>query len=574
MNKKSSLPEQTSSTAGSGDRTVLKNAIDGWQNTTLKKQLEHAPESRDSFTTESGIPVKRLYTPLDVEGLDYVSELGFPGDFPYTRGVYPTMYRGRHWTMRIYAGFGSAEDTNHRFRYLLRQGMRGLSMAFDLPTQLGFDSDDPLAEGSVGRVGVAVDTLADMETIFDGIPLDQVSTSMTINAPATVLLAMYIALGEKQGVPANKLSGTTQNDILKEFIARGTYIFPPGPSMKLVMDIVEYCFKHVPKWNTMSIAGYHIRETGADAVQELAFTLADAIAYIEAAIARGLDVDDFAARLSYSLGCHRDLFEEVAKFRASRRLFAHLMKERFAAKKTGSYLFRTFSGSCGSTLIAQQPLNNTVRIAMHALMAILGGHQAIHTASWDEGHAIPSESAAKLALRTQQILAYESGLCNTIDPLAGSYYVESLTSEIERRARAYLEEIDAMGGMLKAIESGYIGREIQKSSVKLHKEIESKERVIVGQNMFTEEDVEDHADEYQHIDEDMEARQQDRLAQVKAQRDAGAVQTALKQLAAAIDRDENLMPAIIEAVKCYASIGEICNVMRAKWGEYAPPDDF
>jgi len=574
MTKETSLNEKDTAASTSADSGALKNAQDRWQDTTLKKQLESSPEMYDDFTTESGIPVKRLYTPLDLEGLDYESELGFPGGFPYTRGVYPTMYRGRHWTMRIYAGFGSAEDTNHRFRYLLRQGMPGLSMAFDLPTQLGYDSDDPLSEGSVGRVGVAVDTLADMETIFDGIPLDQVSTSMTINAPATVLLAMYIALGEKQGVPVNKLSGTTQNDILKEFIARGTYIFPPGPSMKLSMDIVEYCFNHVPKWNTMSIAGYHIRETGADAVQELAFTLADAFAYIEAAIDRGLDVDDFASRLSYSLGCHRDLFEEVAKFRASRRLFARLMKEKFAAKKTGSYLFRTFSGSCGSTLIAQQPLNNTVRIAMHALMAILGGHQAIHTASWDEGHAIPSESAAKLALRTQQILAYESGLCNTIDPLAGSYYVESLTSEIEHRAMEYLKEIDTMGGMLKAIESGYIGREIQKSSVKLHKAIESKERVIVGQNMFTEEDAEDHGEEYQHVDENMEAQQNERLGQVKAQRDNTAVQAALTQLGTAIGRDENLMPSIIDAVKCYASIGEICNVMRSRWGEYVAPDDF
>ena len=564
----------TNKQAGTGDPGAIKTAQECWQDTVLKKQLERSPETRDVFTTESGIPVKRLYTPLDLEGMDYLSELGFPGDFPYTRGVYPTMYRGRQWTMRIYAGFGSAEDTNHRFRYLLRQGMRGLSIAFDLPTQLGYDSDDPLSEGSVGRVGVAVDTLADMETIFDGIPLDQVSTSMTINAPATVLLAMYIALGEKQGVPANKLSGTTQNDILKEFIARGTYIFPPGPSMKLAMDIVEYCFKHVPKWNTLSIAGYHIRETGADAVQELAFTLADAIAYIEAAVARGMDVDDFAARLSYSLGCHRDLFEEVAKFRAGRRLFARIMKERFAAKKTGSYLFRTFSGSCGSTLIAQQPLNNTVRIAMHALMAILGGHQAIHTASWDEGHAIPSESAAKLALRTQQILAHESGLCNTIDPLAGSYYVESLTCEIERRAAEYLKEIDAMGGMLKAIESGYITGEIQKSSVKLHQAIESRERVIVGQNMFTEEDTEDHAEEYTHIDETMDARQRERLARTKAQRDDGAVQATLAQLGTAIEKDANLMPAIIDAVKCYATIGEICNVMREKWGEYSPPDTF
>lgn len=549
--------------------STIKTANDKWQDTILQDQLERSPELNDSFTTESGIPVKRLYTPLDLEQTDYLADIGFPGAYPYTRGVYPTMYRGRHWTMRMYAGFGTAEDTNQRFRYLLKEGMRGLSIAFDLPTQLGYDSDNPLAEGSVGRVGVAVDSLADMEIIFNGIPLDRISTSMTINAPAAVLLAMYIALGEKQGVSAENLTGTTQNDILKEFIARGTYIFPPGPSMKLAMDVVEHCFKHLPKWNTMSITGYHIREAGADAVQELAFTLANAIAYIEAAQNRGLNVDDFASRLSYSLGCHRDLFEEIAKFRAARRIFAKIMKERFQAKDPKSQLFRTFSGSCGSTLVAQQPLNNTVRITMHALMGILGGHQAIHTASWDEGYALPAEDASKLSLRTQQILAHESGLCNTIDPLAGSYYVESLTSEIEKRVTDYLQKIDELGGMLKAIESGFIADEIQESSLKLQQAIDSGEKSIIGLNKYIEEETDTPQSEYLQIDQEIDEQQKEKLAKVKAARDSVAVAKALKDLDDAMDRDENLMIPIIAAVKEYATVGEICGAIRNKWGEFS-----
>ena len=387
---------------------TLQQEMDHWEKGALKRVLDESPEREKTFKTESGIETKRLYTPLDLEETDYTGEIGFPGDYPYTRGVYPTMYRGRLWTMRNYSGFGTAEDTNRRYRYLLEQGMAGLSMAFDLPTQLGYDSDDPMAEGAVGRVGVAVDSLADMEVIFDGIPLNKVSTSMTINATAPVLLAMYIAVGEKQGVPQEKLMGTTQNDILKEFIARGTYIFPPVPSIKLVLDIVEYCASHVPRWNTLNITGYHFREAGADAVQELAFTMADAITYIEKARERGLDVDFFAPRLSYSLGCYMDLFEEIAKYRAARRLFARIMKERFQAKDPKSYLFRIFAGSCGSTLVSQQPINNIVRVAMHTLMGILGGTQAIHTACWDEGYAIPTEEAATVALRTQQVLAHES----------------------------------------------------------------------------------------------------------------------------------------------------------------------
>ncbi len=551
--------------------TDLNSDLKRWQETTLKKTLERSGERMPAFTTDSGIPVKALYTPLDLAGIDYQQEIGFPGEYPYTRGVYPSMYRGQLWTMRQYAGFGAAEETNQRFRYLLERGSTGLSMAFDLPTQLGLDSDDPLAEGSVGRVGVAVDSLADMETIFGAIPLDRVSTSMTINATAPILLAMYIAVGEKQGVAQAQLMGTTQNDILKEFIARGTYIFPPGPSIKLALDIVEYCLRNVPRWNTMNIAGYHIREAGADAVQELAFTLADAIAYIECAQERGLAVDDFAPRLSYSLGCFRDLFEEVAKYRAARRLFARIMKDRFGAKDPRSYLFRTFSGSCGSTLVSQQPLNNIVRVAMHALMGILGGHQAIHTACWDEGYALPSEEAAQIALRTQQILAHESGLAGTIDPLAGSYYVESLTSEIEKRAGAYLERIDAMGGMLKAIESGYISREIQESSVRYQRAVDSGEKVIVGLNKFHEQEEETPDRDLFQVDPTVEARQKDKLSAMKARRDQGAVDAMLAQLAAAIERNENVMPVVIEAVKAYATVGEIARVMRSAWGEYRPP---
>ena len=550
----------------------LKQSLADWEQGPLKKTLERSPERKAEFSTESGIPVKGLYTPLDLEGWDYQEDLGLPGQFPFTRGVYPSMYRGRLWTMRNYAGFGTAEDTNKRYRYLLEQGMVGLSMAFDLPTQLGYDSDHELSEGAVGRVGVAVDSLADMELIFEGIPLDKVSTSMTINAPATVLLAFYIAVAEKQGVSPNKLMGTTQNDILKEFIARGTYIYPPGPSMKLVLDIVEYCSQEVPRWNTLNIAGYHFREAGANAVQELAFTLADTIAYIEAARERGMEVDRFAPRLSYSLGCFMDLFEEVGKFRAARRLYARIMKERFQAQNPKSYLFRIFTGSCGSTLVAQQPVNNIVRVAMHALMGILGGDQAIHTACWDEAYAIPSEKSALLALRTQQILAEECGLASTTDPLAGSYYVESLTSQIEQRAREYLETIDRMGGMLAAIENGYVHKEIQESSVEYQKRVHSGERTIVGLNKYqSPEDEEVDQEEFFELDARVEPEQKAKLARLKTGRNQGAVRSSLDQIAAAIDADQNLMPSIIKAAKCYATIGEICGVMREKWGEYTPP---
>jgi methylmalonyl-CoA mutase N-terminal domain/subunit len=546
-----------------------KASLEKWENTILKKVLDRSPETQEEFRTESGIPVKRLYSPLDLEGIDYEEALGYPGQYPYTRGVYPSMYRGRLWTMRNYAGFGTAEDTNHRFRYLLEQGMKGLSIAFDLPTQLGYDSDDPLAEGAVGRVGVAVDSLADMEIIFQGIPLDKVSTSMTINAPATILLAMYIAVGEKQGVPPEKLMGTTQNDILKEFIARGTYIFPPEPSIKLVLDIVEHCALHVPKWNTLNITGYHFREAGANAIQELAFTLADAITYIEKAQERGMEVDYFAPRLSYSLGCYMDFFEEIAKYRAARRLYAKIMRDRFQTENPKSQLFRIFTGSCGSTLVPQQPINNIVRVAMHALMGILGGNQAIHTACWDEGYAIPSEDSARIALRTQQILAHECGLANTIDPLAGSYFVESLTNEIEKQAAALLQKIDAMGGMLGAIDNGYVFKEIQASSVQFQKRVDSGERIIVGLNKYGlpgENDLEDQ--KIFEIDDRVESSQKQKLAGIRANRNADDVQKQLAGLAKAIDKNENLMPHIIEAVKSYATIGEICGIMRKKWGEF------
>ena len=550
----------------------IKKGLTNWEEDTVRSVLNRSPERQGEFRSESGIPIKRLYTPLDLESRPYTDDLGFPGEFPFTRGVYPTMYRGRHWTMRNYAGFGTAKDTNRRYRYLLDQGMKGLSMAFDLPTQLGLDSDSEQSAGAVGKVGVAVDSLADMEVIFKGIPLDKVSTSMTINATAPVLLAMYIAVAEKQGVQPSHLMGTTQNDILKEFIARGTYIYPPAQSIKLVLDIVEYCMTHVPRWNTLNIAGYHFREAGADAVQELAFTLADAIAYIEQAQSRGLDVDAFAPRLSYSLGCYMDLFEEVAKYRAGRRLFAKIMKTRFQAKNPKSYLFRIFSGSCGSTLVAQQPINNIVRVTMHALMGILGGHQAIHTACWDEGFSLPSEDSARLALRTQQILAHECGLCNTVDPLAGSYYVESLTNEIESRAFAYIEKIDAMGGMLAAIDSGYIHREIQEASVAFQKRVDAGERLIVGVNAF--EDAGESramARDLFEVDESVEATQCQKLADVKNRRDTGRVLGTLDEMARAVERDGNLMPYIINAVKSYATVGEICNVLRGRWGEYKAP---
>ena len=467
---------------------MIKEAREKWEQGTLAKTLNRFPERQAEFTTDSGIPIKRLYTPEDLEGWDYLNELGFPGEYPYTRGVQPTMYRGRLWTMRQYAGFGTAQETNERFRFLLEQGQTGLSVAFDLPTQIGYDSDHQLAEGEVGRVGVAIDSLEDMEVVFDGIPLDKVSTSMTINAPAAILLAMYQAVGEKQGVEPSKLKGTVQNDILKEYVARGTYIFPPEPSMRLVTDIFEYCSKTIPSWNTISISGYHIREAGSTAVQEVAFTLANGIAYVQAAIDKGLDVDEFAGRLSFFFNSHVNFFEEIAKFRAARRLWARIMKERFKAKNPRSHRLRFHTQTAGSSLTAQQPDNNIIRTTLQALAAVLGGTQSLHTNSRDEALALPTEESVRIALRTQQIIAYESGVADTIDPLAGSYFIEKLTDEIEARAMEYIEKIDDMGGAVKAIENGFMQREIQESAYRYQKAVESKQKMVVGVNCFQVEE--------------------------------------------------------------------------------------
>ncbi|HDI12295.1 MAG TPA: methylmalonyl-CoA mutase [Candidatus Bathyarchaeota archaeon] len=550
----------------------IKKSLEAWEKETVPQSLARIPERKEEFLTNSYIPVKRIYTPLDVKHLDYVRDLGFPGEYPFTRGVYPTMYRARLWTMRQYAGFGTAEQTNQRFKYLLEHGQTGLSVAFDFPTQLGYDCDHPLAKGEVGKAGVSVSTLRDMEIIFDGIPLDKVTTSMTINAPATILLAMYIAVAEKQGVSQEKLGGTVQNDILKEYAARGMYIFPPKPSMKLVTDIFEYCSKYVPRWNTISISGYHIREAGATAVQEVAFTLANAIAYVQAAINRGLDLGGFASRLSFFFAAHNNFFEEIAKFRAARRLWARIMRERFGAKNPAAWRLRFHTQTSGCTLTAQQPLNNIVRVTLQALAAVLGGTQSLHTNSFDEAMALPSELAVRVALRTQQIIAYESGVADVIDPLGGSYYVEWLTDKIEEEATRYIEKIDSMGGAVEAIEKGYIQREIVESAYKYQREVETKRRIIVGVNEFiTEEKV---PIEILKIDPKIEETLIERLRIIKQQRDNAKVKEVLEELRKAAEKDENLMPAILKAVKAYATIGEICNVLREVYGEYKPPTIF
>ncbi|ADL07958.1 acyl-CoA mutase large subunit family protein [Thermosediminibacter oceani] len=537
-----------------------------WESTTVDKVIKKTPERHEKFYTGSNLEVDRLYTPLDVQELDYMKDLGFPGEYPYTRGIQPTMYRGRFWTMRQYAGFGTAEESNERYKYLLSQGQTGLSVAFDLPTQIGYDSDHPLAQGEVGKVGVAIDSLKDMEILFDGIPLDQVSTSMTINAPASVLLAMYIAVAEKQGVSADKLSGTIQNDILKEYVARGTYIFPPEPSMRLITNIFEFCSKHVPKWNTISISGYHIREAGATAVQEVAFTLANGIAYVEAAIKAGLDVDEFAPRLSFFFNAHNDLLEEVAKFRAARRLWARIMKERFKAKNPKSMMLRFHTQTGGSTLTAQQPDNNIVRVTIQALAAVLGGTQSLHTNSRDEALALPTEESVRIALRTQQIIAYESGVTETIDPLAGSYYVEHLTNLIEQKAMEYIQKIDELGGAPKAIEKGYIQQEIQDSAYRYQQEIESGRRIVVGVNKFQIE--EEPPKNLLKVNPEVEKIQKKKLETLRATRDNIAVQNALEELSKKAATDENLMPSIINCVKAYATLGEICDTLRRVFGEY------
>ena len=528
------------------------------------------PERKQEFTTGSGDSIQRLYTPKDLEAqpnaFDYEQDLGFPGQYPFTRGVQPTMYRGRLWTMRMYAGFGTAEESNARYKYLVSQGSSGLSVAFDLPTQIGYDSDHDLAEGEVGKVGVAIDSLADMEVLFDGIPLDQVSTSMTINAPASVLLAMYIAVGEKQGVPASKLRGTIQNDILKEYIARGTYIFPTAPSMRLITDIFEYCASDVPLWNTISISGYHIREAGSTAAQELGFTIANGVAYVEAALKAGLDIDLFAPRLSFFFNAHNDFLEEIAKFRAARRIWARLMKERFGAKNPKSWALKFHTQTGGSTLTAQQPDNNIVRVAIQTLAAVLGGTQSLHTNSKDEALALPTESAVQVALRTQQIVAHESGVANTVDPLAGSYYIEAKTSELEEAALAYIKRIDDLGGSPKAIDAGYIQDEIMDAAYDHQKLVESQERIVVGMNKYIVEEPPPSG--LLKVDLSVGERQKEKIAAIKASRNQEQVTDCLTAIRQACEGEENVMPLILEAVKAYATLGEICGVMREVFGEY------
>ncbi|HHY42240.1 MAG TPA: methylmalonyl-CoA mutase family protein [Thermoanaerobacterales bacterium] len=540
-----------------------------WEKNTLNKVLSKSPERKDEFLTGSNIEINRLYTELDIQDLDYIEDLGFPGEYPYTRGVYPTMYRGRLWTMRQYAGFGTAEESNKRYKYLLSQGQTGLSVAFDLPTQIGYDSDHPLSKGEVGKVGVAIDSLKDMEILFEGIPLDKVSTSMTINAPAAILLAMYIAIAEKQGITPDKLSGTIQNDILKEYVARGTYIFPPEQSMRLITDIFEYCSAHMPKWNTISISGYHIREAGATAVQEVAFTLANGIAYVEAAIKAGLSVDDFAPRLSFFFNAHNDLLEEVAKFRAARRLWAKIMKEKFKAQNPKSMMLRFHTQTAGSTLTAQQPDNNIVRVTIQALAAVLGGTQSLHTNSRDEALALPTEDSVRIALRTQQIIAYESGVTETVDPLAGSYYVESLTNAIEQKAKEYIEKIEKMGGAPKAIQKGYIQQEIQNSAYNYQMEIEQGKRIVVGVNKFQIQ--EEQPKDLLKVDPSVGELQEQKIKQLKATRDNLQVNAVLEELKQCAQTDKNLIPIIIKCVKAYCTLGEICDALRAVFGEYKAP---
>ncbi|SES82249.1 methylmalonyl-CoA mutase, N-terminal domain [Oceanobacillus limi] len=530
----------------------------------VESTIKRFPERKNTFTTSSHIEVERIY---DSRDLDYEKKLGYPGEYPYTRGIQPTMYRSRFWTMRQYAGFGSAQETNKRFRYLLEQGQTGLSVAFDLPTQIGYDSDDPMSEGEVGKVGVAIDSLHDMEKLFDQIPLDEVSTSMTINAPASVLLCMYIAVGEKQGVPIEKLTGTIQNDILKEYIARGTYIYPPKASMRLITDIFAYCQQNVPKFNTISISGYHIREAGSTAVQEAAFTIANGMAYVDAAIESGLEVDDFAPRLAFFFNAHNNFFEEVAKFRAARRVWAKIMKEHYKAKNPKSWKLRFHTQTGGSTLTAQQPDNNIVRVTLQALASVMGGTQSLHTNSRDEALSLPTEDSARIALRTQQIIANESGVADTIDPLGGSYFVEELTDQMEEEVNKYLDRIKEIGGAVQAVEEGYMQREIQHNAYETQKRIENEEEIIVGLNKYTlDEEVNP---DLLKVDEALEREQINFIQQIRNDRNENAVNQSLEALRSAAKTDEqNLIPFILESVKAYATIGEICNVLRDEFGEY------
>ena len=535
-----------------------------WQEKVLDPALKRAPERQEKFETSSGINLAPVYCPEDIQELDYAAALGYPGEYPFTRGIQPTMYRGRLWTMRQYAGFGTAEESNKRYRYLLEQGQTGLSIAFQLPTQIGYESSHPLAKGEVGKVGVAIDTLEDMEILFKDIPLDKVSTSMTINSTAPVLLAMYIALARKQGVDTAKLDGTIQNDILKEYMARGTYIFPPRPSMRLITDIFAYCNKTVPRWNTISISGYHIREAGSTAAQEIAFTLADGIAYVQAAIDAGLDVDGFAGRLSFFFNAHNNLFEEIAKFRAARRLWAKIMSQRFKAKDPRSMMLRFHTQTAGCTLTAQQPYNNIVRVAIQALAATLGGTQSLHTNSFDEAFATPSQEAVTIALRTQQLLAYENGIGDVADALGGSYLIEHLTDQLEKKAADYIEKIDKLGGAVAAIEQGFQQREIQESSYQYQKNIEDGKSVTVGVNKFISPSVK--VPDLLKLDPALEKKQVDRLARVKKERDNEKFNKALKNLEEVARSQENTMPAFVECVEAYASLGEICDVLRKVFG--------
>ncbi len=537
-----------------------------WKETTLANALNRFPERRETFKTASEIELNRLYTPLDLEVFDYSEKLGFPGEYPFTRGVQPTMYRGRLWTMRQYAGFATAEETNKRYRYLLDHGQTGLSMAFDLPTQIGYDSDYPLSTGEVGKVGVAIDTLADMETVFQGIPLDRVSTSMTINATAVILLAMYIAVAEKQGVKPQSIRGTTQNEILKEYVARGTYIFPPQESMRIVTDIFAFCKDHLPQWNTISISGYHMREAGCTAVQEVAFTMADGIAYVEAAIKAGMDVDSFASRLSFFFGCHNNFLEEIAKFRAARRLWARIMRERFGAKKDTSCMLRFHTQTAGCTLIPQQPNNNIIRVTLQALAAVLGGTQSLHTNSRDEAYATPTKDSVTIALRTQQVIAHESGVTDIVDPLAGSFALEKLTDDIEAKALEYIEKIDSMGGAIKAIESGFMQNEILNSAYTYQKAIENQNLIIVGLNEFVTE--EESLRDVLKIDPEVERYQREKLARVKAKRDLSRIKRTLGALKEAAEGNGNIVPPVLDAVRAYATVGELSDTLRDVFGEY------
>jgi len=543
------------------------SARDRWERATLAPHLARHPERDTEFTTVSSLPIGRLYAPEDLAGIDFENDIGWPGEYPYTRGVQPTAYRGRLWTMRMFAGLGTAEDTNARFKYLLKHGQTGLSTAFDLPTLMGHDSDSPLAEGEVGKEGVAVATLRDMEILFDGIPLGEVSTSMTINAPAAYVYAMYLAVAEKQGVPLKELRGTLQNDIFKEYIAQKEWIYPPVPSVRLIVDTMEFSAREVPQWNTISISGYHIREAGSTAAQELAFTLADGIGYVQAGLERGMAVDDFAPRLSYFFNSHNDFFEEVAKLRAARRIWARELRERFGARDPRSWMLRTHVQTAGCSLTAQQPMNNIVRVAVQALAAVLGGCQSLHTDSMDETLCLPSEQAVTVALRTQQILAEESGVTNTIDPLAGSYFVESLTSEMERQALAYIRRIDEMGGIIKAIEAGFPQKEIADAAFLYQKQVEGGTKTVVGLNKYVQED-EHLTIPVLKISPEVERRQLDRLAEVKRTRDSKAVLSALANLTAKACTEENLMPALLDCARAYCTVEETSQAMKEVFGEY------